>query len=83
LHADFTSCDDKPPNHFSKGNFEMAKKGQSLVDYSKRSQDAPKIKQFRDPVSGRDITNIQSPKPIGGLSQKVFAPSRKPGNSKA
>jgi hypothetical protein len=46
----------------------------NLVDYSKQSlgNDArAKLKNFRDPVSGKTIENIQLPKPIGGLDRAV------------
>ena len=46
----------------------------NLVNYRKQSlgNDAwTKLKNFRDPVSGKTIENIQSPKPIGGLDRVV------------
>jgi hypothetical protein len=44
--------------------------------------DWARLKTFKDPVTGKDITDIQSPQPIGGLD-KVVNKKPAPGDSQA
>jgi hypothetical protein len=63
----------------------MAKKGQSLVDYSKRSQDdPPKVTDFRDPTTGRRLNSIGEPRAEKfAKATPVGTGLKKPSDSKA